>query len=164
MLQFWIFIYGWRLLYQCVSITVPMANGVDYALSRLFNFIQIGPSFHDHPSPIIFSAISHLLPSNIKYLKTHLLYALCFFCNDICLKKLVKFYNVVAIKTFFVYLSNSGMVLSVGLSNLQFVDMSSPRNIFVVGTSISIGQTLPNWINANISSINTGKTLLKNVD
>lgn len=85
------------------------------------------------------------------------------FCNDICLKKIVKFYNVVAIKTFFFYLSNSGMVLSVGLSNLQFVDMSSPRNIFVVGTSISIGQTLPNWINANISSINTGKTLLKNV-
>lgn len=85
------------------------------------------------------------------------------FCNDICLKKIVKFYNVVAKKTFFVYLSNTGMVLSVGLSNLQFVDMSSPRNIFVVGTSISIGQTLPNWINANISSINTGKTLLKNV-
>ncbi|XP_052682979.1 solute carrier family 23 member 1-like isoform X2 [Crassostrea angulata] len=56
-----------------------------------------------------------------------------------------------------------GMVLSVGLSNLQFVDMSSPRNIFVVGTSISIGQTLPNWLNANISSINTGITLLDQI-
>lgn len=77
------------------------------------------------------------------------------------LKKIVKFYNVVAIRTFFAYLSYTDMVLSVGLSNLQFVDMSSPRNIFVVGTSISIGQTLPNWLNANISSINTGKTFLK---
>lgn len=76
------------------------------------------------------------------------------------LKKTFKFYRVVAMKTFFVYLSYTGMVLSVGLSNLQFVDMSSPRNIFVVGTSISIGQTLPNWLNANISSINTGKTFL----
>lgn len=82
------------------------------------------------------------------------------FCNDICSKKTFKFYRVVAMKTFLVYLSYTGMVLSVGLSNLQFVDMSSPRNIFVVGTSISIGQTLPNWLNANISSINTGKTFL----
>lgn len=82
------------------------------------------------------------------------------FCNDICLKKIFKFYNAFAIKIFFVYLSNTCMVPSVGLSNLQFVDMSSPRNIFVVGTSISIGQTLPNWLNANISSINTGKTFL----
>lgn len=56
-----------------------------------------------------------------------------------------------------------GMVLSVGLSNLQFVDMSSPRNIFIVGTSIPIGQTLPNWLNANISSINTGSTLFDQV-
>lgn len=55
------------------------------------------------------------------------------------------------------------MVLLVGLSNLQFVDMSSPRNIFVVGTSISIGQTLPNWLNSNISSINTGKGFFKNI-
>lgn len=76
------------------------------------------------------------------------------------LKKTFKFYRVVAMKIFFVCLSYTGMVLSVGLSNLQFVDMSSPRNIFVVGTSISIGQTLPNWLNANISSINTGKTFL----
>lgn len=38
--RFWMFIYGWRLLNQCVSMTVTMPNGcVKFALSRLFDFI-----------------------------------------------------------------------------------------------------------------------------
>ncbi|XP_056016271.1 solute carrier family 23 member 1-like isoform X2 [Ostrea edulis] len=52
-----------------------------------------------------------------------------------------------------------GMIMTVGLSNLQFVDMSSPRNIFVVGVSICVGQTLPTWLTVNHSDINTGNAI-----
>lgn len=36
-----------------------------------------------------------------------------------------------------------GMVAAVGLSSLQFVDLNSSRNLFVLGVSIFIGLALP---------------------
>lgn len=50
----------------------------------------------------------------------------------------------------------SGMITAVGLSNLQFVDMNSSRNLFVLGFSMFFGLTLPNYLDSNPDVINTG--------
>ncbi|XP_078453457.1 solute carrier family 23 member 1 isoform X1 [Lampetra planeri] len=39
-----------------------------------------------------------------------------------------------------------GMITAVGLSNLQFVDMNSSRNLFVLGFSMFFGLTLPSYV------------------
>ncbi|XP_043925778.1 solute carrier family 23 member 1 [Protopterus annectens] len=49
-----------------------------------------------------------------------------------------------------------GMITAVGLSNLQFVDMNSSRNLFVLGFSMFLGLTLPNYLDANPNAIKTG--------
>uniref|UniRef100_G1RD37 Solute carrier family 23 member 1 n=1 Tax=Nomascus leucogenys TaxID=61853 RepID=G1RD37_NOMLE len=49
-----------------------------------------------------------------------------------------------------------GMITAVGLSNLQFVDMNSSRNLFVLGFSMFFGLTLPNYLESNPGAINTG--------
>lgn len=50
----------------------------------------------------------------------------------------------------------AGMITAVGLSNLQFVDMNSSRNLFVLGFSMFFGLTLPNYLDSNPKAINTG--------
>ncbi|XP_056275404.1 solute carrier family 23 member 2 isoform X2 [Pseudoliparis swirei] len=42
-----------------------------------------------------------------------------------------------------------GMITAVGLSNLQFVDLNSSRNLFVLGFSIFFGLMLPSYIKEN---------------
>ena len=49
-----------------------------------------------------------------------------------------------------------GMIAAVGLSSLQYVDLSSMRNLFVLGTSLFMGLVLPAWIGANKSKIDSG--------
>nr|XP_005989382.1 PREDICTED: solute carrier family 23 member 1 [Latimeria chalumnae] len=49
-----------------------------------------------------------------------------------------------------------GMITAVGLSNLQFVDMNSSRNLFVLGFSMFFGLTLPNYLDSNPNAIKTG--------
>jgi len=49
-----------------------------------------------------------------------------------------------------------GMIVAVGLSSLQHCDMSSSRNIFIVGLSLFTGLAVPQWIQDNQSSIQTG--------
>ncbi|MEJ1286383.1 hypothetical protein NN561_017391 [Cricetulus griseus] len=49
-----------------------------------------------------------------------------------------------------------GMITAVGLSNLQFVDMNSSRNLFVLGFSMFFGLMLPNYLDSNPGAINTG--------
>ncbi|KAM9695637.1 solute carrier family 23 member 1 isoform 1-T4 [Trichechus inunguis] len=49
-----------------------------------------------------------------------------------------------------------GMITAVGLSNLQFVDMNSSRNLFVLGFSMFFGLTLPNYLESNPGAIDTG--------
>ncbi|XP_060081994.1 solute carrier family 23 member 1-like [Ylistrum balloti] len=49
-----------------------------------------------------------------------------------------------------------GMVTSVGLSNLQFVDLSSGRNLCIIGSSLLIGLMAPKYLNDNPGVINTG--------
>lgn len=48
------------------------------------------------------------------------------------------------------------MITAVGLSNLQFVDMNSSRNLFVLGFAMFFGLTLPNYLDSQPKAINTG--------
>ncbi|MBB5351513.1 nucleobase transporter 1/2 [Haloferula luteola] len=41
-----------------------------------------------------------------------------------------------------------GMIASVGLSNLQFVDLNSARNLFIIGFSLFMGLSLPEYFRA----------------
>lgn len=56
-----------------------------------------------------------------------------------------------------VFIIMFGMVTAVGLSNLQFVDLNSARNLFVIGFSIFIGLVIPKWISDRPHAIDTGK-------
>ena len=49
-----------------------------------------------------------------------------------------------------------GLIVAVGISNLQYVNMNSSRNLFVFGFSFFFGLALPVWITDNPGSINTG--------
>uniref|UniRef100_A0A8D0ISN3 Solute carrier family 23 member 2 n=1 Tax=Sus scrofa TaxID=9823 RepID=A0A8D0ISN3_PIG len=42
-----------------------------------------------------------------------------------------------------------GMITAVGLSNLQFIDLNSSRNLFVLGFSIFFGLVLPSYLRQN---------------
>ncbi|XP_033639542.1 solute carrier family 23 member 1-like isoform X1 [Asterias rubens] len=50
------------------------------------------------------------------------------------------------------------MVTAVGISNLQFVNLNSSRNLFVIGFSLIMGFIIPFWVRDNESFINTGVT------
>ncbi|XP_055874425.1 solute carrier family 23 member 2-like isoform X2 [Biomphalaria glabrata] len=54
-----------------------------------------------------------------------------------------------------------GMVGAVGISNLQYVDLNSSRNLFVFGISIFFGLSVPNWVADN--GIQTGNSLADQV-
>lgn len=47
------------------------------------------------------------------------------------------------------YCAMFGMITAVGLSNLQYVDLNSPRNLFILGFSIFMGLSLPEYFGAN---------------
>jgi len=49
-----------------------------------------------------------------------------------------------------------GMIAAVGISNLQFVDMNSSRNLFIVGFALFMGLIVPEWMKKNGGAINTG--------
>jgi len=51
-----------------------------------------------------------------------------------------------------------GMITAVGLSNLQFVDLNSSRNLFVLGFSIFFSLMLPEWIKSNPGSLNVSSS------
>ena len=40
----------------------------------------------------------------------------------------------------------SGMITAVGISNLQFVDLNSSRNLFIIGFSFFFGLALPEYL------------------
>ena len=51
-----------------------------------------------------------------------------------------------------------GIIAAVGVSNLQFVDMNSSRNICIFGFSLFLGIALPAWLQeGNTAKINTGR-------
>ncbi|XP_069619275.1 solute carrier family 23 member 1-like isoform X2 [Ranitomeya imitator] len=49
-----------------------------------------------------------------------------------------------------------GVIAAVGMSNLQYADMNSSRNIFIIGFSIFCGLSIPNWVNNNAELLKTG--------
>ncbi|XP_053575209.1 solute carrier family 23 member 2-like [Bombina bombina] len=49
-----------------------------------------------------------------------------------------------------------GMIAAVGISNLQYVDLNSSRNLFVLGFSLFSGLVIPTWLNENPGAISTG--------
>ena len=49
-----------------------------------------------------------------------------------------------------------GMVTAVGISNLQFVDLNSSRNLFIIGFSFFFGLALPKYLAENKGVIQTG--------
>ncbi|XP_072015035.1 solute carrier family 23 member 2-like [Amphiura filiformis] len=49
-----------------------------------------------------------------------------------------------------------GTVLAVGLSNLQYVDLNSPRNMLILGFSLFMGMLIPYWAGNNRELIETG--------
>jgi len=56
-----------------------------------------------------------------------------------------------------------GMIVAVGLSNLQYVDLNSGRNLFIIGFSLFMGLCVPQWIKRFPTSIHTGSTVSDNV-
>ncbi|XP_045711557.1 solute carrier family 23 member 1-like isoform X2 [Phyllostomus hastatus] len=56
-----------------------------------------------------------------------------------------------------------GIISAVGISNLQYVDMNSSRNLFVFGFSIFCGLAIPNWVNKNPEKLQTGVLQLDQV-
>ncbi|KAL4624933.1 solute carrier family 23 member 1-like [Arapaima gigas] len=50
-----------------------------------------------------------------------------------------------------------GVISAAGVSNLQYADMNSSRNIFIFGFSMFTGLAIPNWILKNPSAIATGR-------
>ena len=55
-----------------------------------------------------------------------------------------------------VFMVMFGMIAAVGISNLQFADMNSSRNLFIVGFSIVFGLALPSYMNNHPNAIQTG--------
>ena len=53
--------------------------------------------------------------------------------------------------------SHAGLIVAVGVSNLQFVDMNSSRNLFIFGFSFFTGLTVSEWMKLNPQAIDTGK-------
>ncbi|XP_069759734.1 xan_ur_permease domain-containing protein [Narcine bancroftii] len=49
-----------------------------------------------------------------------------------------------------------GVITAAGISNLQFVDMNSSRNVVIFGFSLFAGMVIPNWVNKHPDSIQTG--------
>ena len=47
--------------------------------------------------------------------------------------------------------------MAVGISNLQHVDMSSSRNLFVFGVSFFTGFTISEWMKDHPDAIDTGR-------
>ncbi|KAM4619467.1 xan_ur_permease domain-containing protein [Polymixia lowei] len=56
-----------------------------------------------------------------------------------------------------------GVISAAGVSNLQYADMNSSRNIFIFGFSMFSGLVIPNWVLKNPSAIATGVVELDQV-
>ncbi|XP_046378480.2 solute carrier family 23 member 1-like isoform X2 [Haliotis rufescens] len=49
-----------------------------------------------------------------------------------------------------------GMLVSLGLSTLQYVNLNSPRNLLILGLAFFVGILVPEWIDRYPDVINTG--------
>ena len=51
------------------------------------------------------------------------------------------------------------MIAAIGISNLQFVDMNSSRNLFIFGFSLFFGISMPYWLGKHPDAITTGSII-----
>ena len=56
-----------------------------------------------------------------------------------------------------VFMVMFGMIAAVGIANLQYVDMNSSRNLFIVGASLLLGMALPQYMATHKNAIQTGE-------
>lgn len=56
-----------------------------------------------------------------------------------------------------------GIITAVGLSNLQFVDLNSTRNLLVLGFPIFFSLVLPKWMEEHPGVIQTGSSVIDNI-
>ena len=49
------------------------------------------------------------------------------------------------------------IIVGVGISGLQFVNLDSCRNQFIIGFSIFMGIALPDWVKKNNKMLATGE-------
>lgn len=61
------------------------------------------------------------------------------------------------------YCAMFGMIAAVGLSTLQFVDLNSSRNLFVLGFSLFMGLSLPEYFNAHPIVLGEGLQWLSDI-
>ncbi|XP_030646481.1 solute carrier family 23 member 1-like [Chanos chanos] len=61
------------------------------------------------------------------------------------------------------FLVTFGVIAAAGVSNLQYADMNSSRNVLIFGFSMFSGLAIPNWILKNPTAIATGVTELDQV-
>lgn len=62
-----------------------------------------------------------------------------------------------------IYVMGLGMVISVGLSNLAFIDIESTRNQVIIGVSLMVGLMIPSWLQENPNAINTGSVQIDQI-
>jgi len=58
-----------------------------------------------------------------------------------------------------VFLIATGIIAAVGVSNLQYVDLNSSRNMCIFGFSLFFGLSFPTWLKGHSDRINTGLTV-----
>ncbi|KAL5254267.1 hypothetical protein ACHWQZ_G013898 [Mnemiopsis leidyi] len=57
------------------------------------------------------------------------------------------------------YLVMFGIIAAVGIANLQFVDLTSSRNVFIIGVSLYIGLVVPMWSKKVLADPETAKAI-----
>ena len=55
-----------------------------------------------------------------------------------------------------IFIALFGLLIGVGISPLQFADLSSIRNLYVIGNALFFGMVLPFWIKWTPKAIQTG--------
>ena len=53
-----------------------------------------------------------------------------------------------------------GAFNGVVLSNLQSVDLSSTRNLTIIGTGLLVGLVVPHWVETYPNAVNTGMCII----
>lgn len=80
-----------------------------------------------------------------------------------CLGKFAALFTLIPAPVFGgMFMVTFGMVAAVGLSNLQHVDLNSPRNLCILGVSLFVGLCVPFWMQEN-DAINTGSDVIDQI-
>ena len=61
------------------------------------------------------------------------------------------------------YCAMFGMIVAVGLSNLQFVNLNSTRNLFIIGFSFFMGLSIPEYFRQNPLKLSEDWTWFANI-